>query len=328
MKRTPTVIGIDIGGTKISAALFHHHGDLLHKEVQPLAEREGGEVIALIGTMIQSLMDYAKGRAYKVVAIGACVPGIYDAIKKTVWAPNIPDWNHIPLQDALKKYLGDQSINIVLESDRSCYILGEVWKGCAKDCADAIFIAVGTGIGAGILSGGRIINGSGGIAGAIGWMALEPPYDKKYDAWGNLEHYASGDGIARSAVELLEKKRTSTSLLDAIPTDQITAHHVFDAYEKQDLVAVEVIEKVIGYWGMALANLVSIFNPRKVIFGGGVFGPADQFLDRIVEEAKQWAQPLSIQEIQLETSALGGDAGLIGAGYLALTTLNDQVHDE
>ncbi|WP_425236508.1 ROK family protein [Ulvibacterium sp.] len=328
MKRTPTVIGIDIGGTKISAALFHHKGDLLHKEVRALADRKGEEVIALIGAMIQSLMDYAQKGAHKVIAIGACVPGIYDPIKKTVWAPNIPDWDHIPFQEELRKYLEDQSIHIILESDRSCYILGEAWKGCAKGCADAIFIAVGTGIGAGILSGGRIINGNGGIAGAIGWMALEPPYDKKYDAWGNLEHYASGDGIARSAAELLGKSRTATSLLDAIPTDQITAHHVFDAYEKQDPVAVEVIEKAIRYWGMALANLVSIFNPRKVIFGGGVFGPADQFLDRILEEAKQWAQPLSIQEIQLETSALGGDAGSIGAAYLALTTINDQVHDE
>ena len=79
---------------------------------------------------------------------------------------------------------------------------------------------------------------------------------------------------------------------------------------------------------MAVANLVSIFNPEKVIFGGGVFGPAAKFLDRILEESKKWAQPLSIEEIRLETSALKGDAGLIGAGYLAIKTINNPNHDE
>ncbi len=326
MKDNSAVIGIDIGGTKISAALFYHNGDILQKETQPLEERKGKEVIDLIGTMAQSLLNYAGHTAYQVVAIGACIPGIYNPVRKTAWAPNIPGWDQIPLWDELRKRINNPSIKIVLESDRSCHILGEVWKGCAKGCKDAIFVAVGTGIGMGILSNGSIIGGHSGIAGAIGWMALEPPYDKKYNPWGNFEHYASGNGIARSAIEALSKNRETTSLLDDIPITEITSQDVFKAFEKQDSVAVEVIEKAIVYWGMALANLVSIFNPQKVIFGGGVFGPANQFLNRILEEAKKWAQPLSIQEVTLESSTLGGDAGLVGAGYLAIKTINSQAH--
>lgn len=326
MKNSNAVIGIDIGGTKISAALFRFNGDVLQRKIQPIAERKGKQVIDIIGKMALSLIDYAEKASYEVVAIGACVPGIYDPIKKTAWAPNIPNWDHIPLWDELTAFINKSSIKIEIESDRSCYILGEVWKGCAKGCTDAIFVAVGTGIGAGILSNGRIINGNSGIAGAIGWMALESPYQNKYDLWGNFEHFASGNGIARSAIENLKKSRTSTSLLDAFSIEQITAHHVFDAFEKQDPIAIEVIEKAILHWGMALANLVSIFNPQKVIFGGGVFGPATQFFDRILIEAKKWAQPLSIQEITLEASTLEGDAGLIGAGYLAIKTVNDHAH--
>lgn len=328
MNSNSAVIGIDIGGTKISAALFNHDGDILQKENRPLDGKKGQEVIDLIGTMALSLINYSRSTTYKLRAVGACVPGIYDPVRKTAWAPNIPGWDQILIWEGLTKHIDDPSIEIVLESDRSCYILGEVWKGCAKGCSDAIFVAIGTGIGAGILSGGRIIQGHRGIAGAIGWMALNPTYDSKYDNWGNFEHYASGNGIARSAVEALSKNRETESVLDAIPIKKITSYEVFKAFEKKDALAIEVIDKAIVYWGMALANLVSIFNPQQVIFGGGVFGPASQFLHRILEEAKKWAQPLSIKEIELKASILGGDAGLIGAGYLALKTLNDAAHDE
>ncbi len=327
MKDTTVVIGIDLGGTKISAALFKLDGSMLQKEIRHVAHRKGKQVLVLLGKLILHLKDKAESSSLKVVAVGICVPGIYDPINKTAWAPNIPAWENYPIWYELSQLLNDPSIRIEIESDRSCYILGEVWKGCARDCRDAIFMAVGTGIGAGILSKGIIISGNGGIAGAIGWMALEPPYDKKYDKMGNFEHYASGDGIARFAIEVLSKDQRSASLLDQVPGDEITAHHVFDAFEKQDPAAMEIIEKAIMYWGMAVANLVSIFNPEKVIFGGGVFGPAVKFLDDILEEAKKWAQPLAIQKVRLEASTLEGDAGLIGSGYLAITSLPEKSND-
>lgn len=324
MKSKIAVIGVDIGGTKISAALFESNGKVLHKEMQAVAHRKGKQVLELLGSLVLRLRDKAEKRSLNVLAIGICVPGIYDPINKTAWVPNIPEWDNYPIWHELTELLKDSSIEILIESDRSCYILGEIWKGCAKGCKDAIYLSVGTGIGAGILSNGRIISGNGGIAGAIGWMALEPPYKNKYSKWGNFEHYASGNGIARSAVEILGKAHRPTSLLDHIPVGEITAHHVFSAFKEKDLVAVKVIEKAIMYWGMALANLVSIFNPEKVIFGGGVFGPATELLDEIWKESKRWAQPLAIQNVRLEVSALEGDAGLIGSGYLAIKSIAEK----
>ena len=90
------------------------------------------------------------------------------------------------------------------------------------------------------------------------------------------------------------------------------------AYDANDKLAIAVINNAIEYWGMAVANLVSLFNPEKIIFGGGVFGPALKFLDAIYDEAKKWAQPISMQQVKLEGAALGNEAGLYGAAYLAL----------
>ncbi len=323
MSDTNLIVGIDIGGTKISAALFNLHGDILKKEVRTIDGREGRQVFETAGELVLLLVNFSKGISSNVVAVGACVPGIYDPSKKTVWAPNIPGWEQYPLWDELKDHINDPSIEIAIEGDRSCYILGEVWKGNAKGCANALFIAVGTGIGAGILANGSIIKGNRGIAGAIGWMAMENPYHNKYDGCGNFEYYASGNGLVRSVGEILGRTREVVSVLNDVPVEQITARDVFGAFEKQDPVAVAVMDKAIVYWGMAIANLVSIFNPEKVILGGGVFGPASRFLNRIADESRKWAQPLAIRQVSMEISALEGDAGLIGAGYLAITTIKD-----
>lgn len=328
MNNESAVIGIDIGGTKVSAALFGADGQIIFREKEQLSGKRGRQVADQVIELARNLMQAASESSYRVRGIGTCIPGIYHPTRKKVWAPNIPGWYDYPLYDDLLQAVQDTSVSILIESDRSCYILGEVWKGIAQGCKDAIFMAVGTGIGAGILCNGNIITGNSGIAGAIGWMALEPPYREKYKTCGNFEYYASGAGIARSAIEVLERTARHRSRLGKLSADTLSSYDVFAAYEKNDAVAVEVIEKAVLYWGMVVANLVSIFNPEKVIFGGGVFGPAEKFIDRILLESKKWAQPISMDEVSLEVSVLKGDAGLIGAGYLALKSLKnaDNVH--
>jgi glucokinase len=96
------------------------------------------------------------------------------------------------------------------------------------------------------------------------------------------------------------------------------AGDVFAAYDRDDEIGVKVIDNAIELWGMAAANLVSVFNPEVIIFGGGVFGPAVKFLDRIYAEAKRWAQPIAIEQVRFVASDLGSDAGLFGAGRLAM----------
>src|SRR5690606_6515024 len=156
-------------------------------------------------------------------------------------------------------------IPVAMDSDRACCMLGERWLGNARDCENAIYLAVGTGIGAGILIDGMILRGANDIAGAIGWMALDRPFLPKYVACGCFEYYASGDGIAKLAAEVMEANPAYKGALRNGDSANPTAHHVFQALDQKDPLAIEVMDKCIEYWGMGVANLISIFNPEKII---------------------------------------------------------------
>jgi glucokinase len=308
------VIALDLGGTKLAAALFNENGNILFKTTYSLDKKQGTEVGQLIFKAANDLLNKAED----VSAIGICVPGVAYAKSGKVWAPNIPGWDDYPLLEELQQSVSNKKIKIKFDSDRACYILGEVWKGNARGCKDAIFLSVGTGIGAGILINNEVLRGSHDIAGAIGWMALDRPFNQKYISCGDFEYNASGEGIVKVAKEMLGNNVYNKSVLKNINPDLLSAKDIFNAYEMGDELSKKVIANAIERWGMATANLVSLFNPEKIIFGGGVFGPALKFLDEISIESKKWAQAISIQQVQLQASALGSDAGLYGAGLLAL----------
>ena len=209
-------------------------------------------------------------------------------------------------------------VRVAVDSDRACSILGEVWQGAAQGCRDAVFMAVGTGIGLGILAGGSILRGAHDIAGAIGWLALERPFRPEYVECGCYEFHASGAGLAKVVRGRLTTEPGYEGLLRAIPPERLSAADVFSAYERGDSLATDVVQDAVAYWGMATANVVSLFNPEVVVFGGGVFGPAAKLLPAVRMEAARWAQPISMEKARLEISLLATDAALFGAAYLAL----------
>ena len=314
------VIAIDLGGTKLASAAFTREGVMSGRRTIILGDRKGGEVGKLITDLVKGYMYSYEEQGSKVEAIGISVPGISHSIKGTVWAPNIPGWEEYPLKNEITDSFGD--IPVTIESDRTCYILGELWQGNAQGCNDAIYLAVGTGIGAGIIVNGNVLRGSHDVAGAIGWMALSRPYIEEYKECGCFEHFASGEGIARLAGAILKEDKTYSGELKNKKPEEINSYDVFSAYEHRDRVAMKVLEICIEFWGMAVANLVSLFNPEKIILGGGVFGPAIPFIPAIVKEAARWAQPVGINQVVVEPSALGGDAGVYGAGFVALRSLS------
>ena len=310
------LLGIDLGGTKVAFALFDREGNIRAKEILPLDNRKGHEVGKLITVTTALKMAFAANEGDAVEAVGISAPGISRREKGTVWAPNIPGWEDYPLLREVSTVTGE--IPVIIESDRSCYISGEIWKGAAHGCRDAIYLAVGTGIGAGITVNGEVLRGAHDIAGAIGWMALSRPFRSKYAFCGNFEYYASGEGIARQAAQYLLKHERYQGELRKESGEKVTSHDVFVARSKGDIAAIAIIDLAIEYWGMACANLVSLFNPEKIIFGGGVFGPGTELIPAIKQEAEKWAQPISIRQVSFEPSALAGDAGVYGAGFLAM----------
>ncbi|MBE0678164.1 MAG: ROK family protein [Bacteroidales bacterium] len=316
------LLGIDLGGSKVAFALFDHEGNMRENETLTLDNRRGTEVGNMIAVTAALMLAKSARQGDAVQAVGISVPGISRREKGTVWAPNIPGWDDYPLLKEIRTITED--IPVTIESDRACYISGEIWKGNARGCTDAIFLAVGTGIGAGIFVSGNIMHGSHDIAGAIGWMALERPFRSNFTICGNFEYYASGEGITRQAEEYLHSHIDYKGELATAREGKITTRDVFSAWKKGDAAATEIIRRAVEYWGMASANLVSLFNPEKIIFGGGVFGPAVELIPAIRLEAEKWAQPISMKQASFEPSALAGDAGVFGAGFIAMKYLEER----
>lgn len=311
------VIALDLGGTKLATAVFDDAGEVRLRDSVPLAGRRGAGVGALVVEQCTAARARLREHGGTLAAVGVTVPGIYRAERGTVWAPNIPDWDDYPLRDQLASALGAET-PVMIDSDRAAYVLGETWRGAARGARHAIFLAVGTGIGAGIIADGQVLRGVGDIAGAIGWLALDRPYRDQYVSCGCFEHHASGPGLAKVALERIAHDQGYAGELRDVPAAALTAEHVFAAADRDDPVALGVLDDAVAYWGMAAANLVSLFNPEVIAFGGGVFGPAVRLLDRIRAEATRWAQPIAIHQARFVASSLGPDAGLYGAGCMAL----------
>jgi glucokinase len=286
------VLAIDVGGTKLATAVVDESGTVLARRKTEIA-REGFEATACqILREAKQCIDAAGA----VDAAGLIVPGIYKAREGTAWAPNLWGDCYVPLLTALS---GQLPAPVRIDSDRAGYVLGEQWLGVARGLSDVVFLAVGTGIGAGILSGGRLIRGAGDIAGAVGWFALNPIYGEDYARCGCWEAEAAGPAVARRAGET-------------------SAERVVEAARAGNASAQAVIDETVSYLAMGIANLVSLLNPEMIVMGGGLMQAGELFLEPVRRAVPQWAQPYAARQVHIELTALGESAGLLGAARLAL----------
>ena len=320
--------GIDVGGTKIASALFTRDGEISARRKAPI-DRAGGEAAAAqVAAALAELAGAAQASGGRMLAAAISVPGIAYGASGKVWAPNIPGWDQFPLldkiRDTIRGHVPSVRVPLVLESDRSAYVAGEAWRGAAAGARDAVFLAVGTGIGAGILADGRIVHGHEDIAGAVGWFGLDPRFKPEYAAMGGFEAEASGASVARKAREALAQGRPSAMVeLAGGSLEAVTAETVAAAARAGDPLAREIVAGAASYLAMGVANIVSLLNPEVVVLGGGLFQAADLFLEPVRREFRRWAQPLAAASVRIELSALGEDAGLTGCGRLAWDRVDD-----
>ena len=180
---------------------------------------------------------------------------------------------------------------------------GESWLGTARGLRHVAFVAIGTGIGVGILSDGVVVRGAGGVAGAAGWFALDPEWKEIYGRIGCWEAEAAGPAVARAGRA----------------TD---AQSVVAAARAGDAAAMDVLRRAARYTAMGVANLISALNPEAVVLGGGLMhGAGDLLLHQVRAEVTRWAQPIAAAQCRIELTVLGEDAGLLGAARLALEGL-------
>jgi len=313
-------IGVDVGGTKISSALFTADGAMLSKRKVPIDRSGPNAPVAQIALAVAELAAEAgeleiASSGHSVAAVGIVVPGVVFHGSGEVWAPNIAGWDRFPLAARLEERT---PLPVVLDSDRAAYVLGEQWCGVAKGFRDVVFVAFGTGIGAGILADGRLVRGSGDIAGAVGWFALDPRFRPEYGERGCFECEASGSAVGLLAQRALEEGRPSAiAAIAASSGGEITAETVFQAAAGGDALAREILDHVAEAMAMGIANIVSILNPEIVVLGGGLFQSDLRLLEPVRQRVARWAQPLAAAAVRIEPSGLGEDAGLYGAAKLA-----------
>ena len=279
-------LAVDLGGTKTATAIVDENGRVVCRQ-KAAASRAVEQTVEQIA---------AAAAGFDVKAAGIIVPGIYNSADGSAWAPNLWGWEPVPLRDTLAQRLG---LPAAIGSDRTGYVAGEQWLGAARGLRDVVFVAVGTGIGVGILSGGRVIEGAHGIAGAAGWMALDPRWKAGYERSGCWETEAAGPAVARRGGEE-------------------SAEAVVAAARLGSERALGALRETADWLGMGIANLISLLNPEMVVLGGGLMQAGDLLLPRIRETATRWAQPIAMQKTAIRLTELGEDAGLFGAARLAI----------
>jgi glucokinase len=279
-----TVLAVDLGGTKTALAHVREDGTVSRRWTLA-AGRSLDESVAQI-----------TNACHDVSAVGVIVPGIYTPATGRAWCPNLWGSDEVPLLRSLKARL---RVDVNIDSDRSGYVLGESWLGAARGVRDVVFVAIGTGIGVGILANGVVVRGAHGIAGAAGWFALTPEWKDIYARIGCWESESAGPAVARNA-------------------GAAAAQAVVAAARAGDAVARDVLHRAADYTAMGIANLISALNPEVVVLGGGLMiGAADLLLDRIRSEVPRWAQPIAASQCRIVITQLGDTAGLLGAARLA-----------
>jgi glucokinase len=294
-------IGLDLGGTNLRAAAIDSSGKLLHKVSGKTRLSEGREtVVEDMVSAIGELRDTC-GRG-DLAGIGVGVPGFIVMETGVVAdAPNLPGFKDFAIRDELEKRLGAR---VILENDANAAALGEKWMGAGRGVNDLVLLTLGTGVGGGIISSGRVLHGFVGMAGELGHMTIIP--DGNPCGCGNrgcLEKHASATAISATA-----------KLLGL--GDTLTAEDVYRLAESGNERALRIFLLVGEALGIAIANLVMVFNYPLYLIGGGVVAGWDLFAPPMIAECRKRSFIFQKTETRIEKAALGGEAGLYGTAYL------------
>ena len=307
-------IGVDLGGTKCLGVVVDDAGSVVDELRLPTPK--GKEATVEVLTEVAStLRDRQSGRTVR--GVGAGVPGLVDATGTLRFAPNLPGVNELPLAAPLTERLG---LPVVIENDASCAGWGEREAGAGRGREHLILVTLGTGIGGGIVLGGRLYRGHHGFAGEIGHMVVDPngppcPCGQK----GCWERYASGSGLGRLAREAAVGARADriVALAGGDP-ELVKGEHVTAAAAEGDDEALAVMAS-FGWWvALGLANLANAFDPEVFVLGGGLVEAGDVLLEpvrRAFDELLDGAEHRP--EVEILPAQLGEHAGAIGAALLA-----------
>ncbi len=296
-------LGIDIGGTAVKLGLVDETGTVLDR-----AERSvsfDGYRTPILDTVRAAAADFTDGRRGQLAGIGVSATGQIDSRKGIVAGTcgSLPGWVGAPIRDRLTEDFG---LPVTVANDANCMCLGEVWVGAARGCTDVIGITIGTGIGGGILTGGRLLEGARGLGGEMGHYrthALDG-VPCTCGARGCWERYASTTALVRAAQAMDPELRDGRAIFAAARAGRCDVLNLLDRW--MDEIA------------QGLAGMVHIFNPQRILVGGGVSAQKELLIEPLEHKVKAAVMPAFAEGLTLQAAALQNDAGLVGAVYYLL----------
>lgn len=315
-------IGVDLGGTNLRIAAVDADGNQLETITTGTENKRGREVVVdVMCREIQALKaKYESGRQFVGTGIG--VPGIIDMETGMVHeSPNLPGWEKFPVRDEIERRLGAR---VLLENDANVAALGEHWLGAGRDYDSMCMLTLGTGVGGAVVLNKRIWHGMTGMAGEIGHCAVDSDgIGCGCSGQGCLEQYASATAIKRMALEAISSGNAPELATTMSSNPEFSAKQVFQMAINGDAAAHKIFQRVGRALGISLAMMINVLNLPVYVIGGGASAAWEAFAPRMYEELIQrsfvYRATLNSSRKTLITRALlGGDAGLIGAAYLAI----------
>ena len=307
-------MGVDLGGTKIETALVDAAGHILssHRRLTHL-DKGPDRVIADIVMSVETCQGEVSKRAQ---ALGIGVAGQVDRAGTLRFAPNL-GWRNVPLQQRLEETL---NMPVAINNDVRAATWGEWQHGAGQGVDDLVCLFVGTGVGGGIVSGGRLLEGCRNTAGELGHITIVSGGRRCHcPNQGCLEAYAGGWAIAKRAQEAVSSDPEAGQCLLTLAGSvrEISAATVTQAYTDGDLLASRLVEETAQYLAAGVVSIVNTFNPRLLVLGGGVIQGLSEYVCKVERTVRENALQAAVEGLCIVTAALSDKAGVIGAAALA-----------
>ncbi len=317
------VVGVDLGGTKIDIGIVDEKGQILQiQRLTTLVEKGPTAIESQILDTIRYLQTKVET---PLLGVGIGVPGqIHPLTGEVIFAPNLK-WHDIPLQANLEKAL---HLPVRIVNDVRAITWGEWLYGAGQECNDLVCLFIGTGIGSGIVSGGRLLSGFSNTFGEVGHMTVDFNGPQcTCGNWGCLEAFAGGWGIAermRKAIETDAKGEVSRLLLEMVGQDlsHMTAKIVIEAYRQGDPLASQVIECAQRALIAGCTSIVNAFNPQRLILGGGIIDGLPEWVEIINQGVRKLALKAPILPLEVIKAKLGKGVGVIGSAGVIFNMSN------
>lgn len=314
-------LGIDLGGTTIKVGLVNEQYQILQSISGPTRrERSSEEILKDMAMLCFEIMKLQGITEKEIHSIGVGSPGIASPNEGMILSASNLNFNRVNVRKEIQKYI---NIDVFVENDANCAALGEVICGAAEGENNVVVITLGTGVGGGIVTDGRINRGSFFGAGEIGHQVIcyENGLPCGCGRKGCWEQYASATALIRQAKAAVEKVPESMilSLAKEKKVDNINAKVIFDAAQAGDQIAQDVLERYFKYIACGITNIINILEPGMIVLGGGMSAQKEYLSDPVTKYVHEEMYGSLSLKTKIKAAKLGNDAGIIGAAFLGTT---------